>query len=63
VTQGGPRRLWDLQVALHDAWCSWGRLERERFGLTVPADGGPQEVWLDDPRSERRWPLVGWERE
>jgi hypothetical protein len=40
-----------------------GRPERERFGLTVPADGGPQEVWLDDPRSERRWPLVGWERE
>jgi protein-L-isoaspartate O-methyltransferase len=63
VTQGGPRRLWDTQVALHDAWCSWGRPPRERFGLSVPADGGRQEVWLDDPSSECRWPLAGWEPE
>jgi protein-L-isoaspartate(D-aspartate) O-methyltransferase len=63
VTQGGPRRLWDMEVALYDAWCSWGRPPRERFGLSVPADGGPQEVWLDHPRSERRWPLAGWEQE
>jgi protein-L-isoaspartate O-methyltransferase len=63
VTEGGPRRLWDVEVALYDAWCSRGRPPRERFGLTVPADGGPQEVWLDDPRSEHRWTLAGWEPE
>jgi protein-L-isoaspartate O-methyltransferase len=63
VTQGGPRRLLDTEVALYDAWCSWGRPPRERFGLSVPADGGRQEVWLDDPRSECRWPLAGWEPE
>jgi hypothetical protein len=63
VTEGGPRRLWDIEVGLYDAWCSWGRPPRERFGLTVPADGGPQEVWLDDPRSEHRWTLAGWEPE
>jgi|HubBroStandDraft_6_1064221.scaffolds.fasta_scaffold1010405_1 protein-L-isoaspartate O-methyltransferase len=39
------------------------RPPRERFGLSVPADGGPQEVWLDDRRSEHRWPVAGWERE
>jgi protein-L-isoaspartate O-methyltransferase len=63
VTQGGPRRLWDMEVALYDAWCAWGRPPRERFGLTVPPDGGLQEVWLDTPRSEHRWPLAGWEPE
>jgi protein-L-isoaspartate O-methyltransferase len=63
VTQGGPRRLWDMEVALYDAWCSWGRPPRERFGLSVPADGGPQEVWLDDGRSQHRWSVAGWERE
>ncbi|MEA2618568.1 MAG: hypothetical protein QOE72_4351, partial [Chloroflexota bacterium] len=25
VTEGGPRRLWDIEVGLYDAWCSWGR--------------------------------------
>ena len=60
VTQGGPRRLWDTEVALYDAWCAWGRPTRERFGLSVPASGGAQDVWLDDPRSERRWLLAGW---
>ena len=63
VTEGGPRQLWELEVALYDAWCSWGRPPRERFGLTVPADGGPQEVWLDHPQSEHRWTLAGWRPE
>jgi protein-L-isoaspartate(D-aspartate) O-methyltransferase len=58
VTQGGPRHLWDLTEALYAEWCALGRPDRERFGLTVPAVGG-QEVWLDDPGSEHRWPLAG----
>jgi protein-L-isoaspartate(D-aspartate) O-methyltransferase len=58
VTQGGPRRLWDITEALYEEWCELGRPDRDRFGLTVPADG-PQEVWLDEPGSEHRWPVLG----
>jgi SAM-dependent methyltransferase len=58
VSQGGPRLLWDITEALYEEWCALGRPDRDRFGLTVPADG-PQEVWLDDPGSEHRWPLAG----
>jgi protein-L-isoaspartate(D-aspartate) O-methyltransferase len=58
ITQGGPRRIWDLAVELHQEWCSLGRPDRERFGLTVTADRR-QYVWLDDASSGRRWDLAG----
>lgn len=49
VRQAGTRRLWDEAV---DAWFTWlsrGSPGRDRFGLTVTADG--QHLWLDDPRN------------
>jgi hypothetical protein len=58
ITQGGPRRLWDAAVELYQEWCSLGRPDRERFGLTVTADRH-QYVWLDDASSGRRWDLAG----
>ncbi len=61
--QGGPRRLWEQELALYARWRALGRPGRERLGLSVPADGGPQEVWLDHPGAEDRWPLAGWEPE
>jgi hypothetical protein len=63
VTQGGPRRLWEQELALYARWRALGRPGRERLGLSVPADGGRQEVWLDHPQAEDRWPLAGWEPE
>ncbi len=49
VEQGGPRRLWDEVEAAHHRWALAGRPSRDRFGLTVTADG--QTVWLDEPQS------------
>jgi protein-L-isoaspartate O-methyltransferase len=49
VQQYGPRRLWDEVEAAYLQWITWGRPDRERFGLTVTADA--QQVWLDDPAS------------
>jgi methyltransferase of ATP-grasp peptide maturase system len=54
VTQGGPRRLWDLIERLYDHWCDLGRPRRDRFGLTVTRDGR-HRVWLDAPDSEHVW--------
>ncbi|MDB5063898.1 MAG: hypothetical protein JWM18_332 [Chloroflexi bacterium] len=59
ITQGGPRRLWDARVALYDQWRALGRPGRERLGLSVHGQCGMQEIWLDDPSSGWRWPLVG----
>jgi protein-L-isoaspartate(D-aspartate) O-methyltransferase len=47
VEQFGPRRLWDEVVDAYIRWLGWGMPERDRFGLTVSADG--QRVWLDSP--------------
>ncbi|GHE03985.1 hypothetical protein [Streptomyces alanosinicus] len=47
VWQSGPRRLWDEAEAAYDWWLNNDRTSRERFGLTVTAEG--QSVWLDDP--------------
>jgi protein-L-isoaspartate(D-aspartate) O-methyltransferase len=47
VQQYGERRLWDEVEAAYWRWQSWGRPERNRFGLTVTPDG--QRVWLDSP--------------
>lgn len=47
VEQDGQRRLWDEVEAAYLRWVSWGRPERERFGLAVtPTE---QLVWLDSP--------------
>lgn len=55
VTQGGPRRLWDLAEAAHEDWIALGRPGRARFGITV--EPGHQEIWLDAPDGQHRWPL------
>ncbi len=60
ITQGGPRRIWDAAVELHQQWCALGRPDRERLGLTVRADRtAPQHVWVDDPGKGQRWDLAG----
>jgi protein-L-isoaspartate O-methyltransferase len=56
VTQGGPRRLWDLLEALYRDLDGRRRPSRERLGVTVRADGS-HCVWLDEPASEHRWEL------
>ncbi len=48
VEQYGPRRLWDELEVLRQRWQSWGEPSRDRFGLTVGADGA-HTVWLDTP--------------
>ncbi|MFD4191875.1 MULTISPECIES: methyltransferase domain-containing protein [Amycolatopsis] len=55
VTQGGPRRLWDLTEAAHRQWTALGKPARQRFGMTVTPQH--QEFWLDDPDGDHRWPL------
>lgn len=55
VTEGGSRRLWAEIEDLAAQWQAWNQPTRERFGLTVDADG--QRVWLDHPDGPVRWPL------
>lgn len=55
VERGGPRDLWDLVEKAHADWLALGEPGRERFGITVAP--GHQELWLDTPDSEARWPL------
>lgn len=47
VTQYGIRRLWDEVREAYLKWVSWGRPERERFGITITAE--QQRIWLDLP--------------
>ncbi|MFC9974986.1 methyltransferase domain-containing protein [Spirillospora sp. NPDC127200] len=47
VRQYGGRRLWDEVEAAFLRWVEWGQPGRERFGVTVSAEG--QRVWLDRP--------------
>ncbi|GAA4024752.1 methyltransferase domain-containing protein [Allokutzneria multivorans] len=55
VTQGGPRRLWQIVETANDLWNQLDRPGWERFGLTVTP--GDQTVWLDRPDSQHRWPV------
>lgn len=56
VRHGGPRRLWtEVEDALGE-WDALGRPSRDRFGLTMTADG-THRVWLDDPDRGPTWPL------
>jgi methyltransferase of ATP-grasp peptide maturase system len=55
VTQGGPRRLWDLLEQGYQDWQELGGPDRDRFGLTVARDH--QRIWLDEPASAHSWPL------
>jgi protein-L-isoaspartate(D-aspartate) O-methyltransferase len=48
VEQHGKRRLWDEVEHAHQRWLAWGQPTRDRFGVTVLADGR-HRVWLDDP--------------
>ncbi|HKS48413.1 MAG TPA: ATP-grasp peptide maturase system methyltransferase [Amycolatopsis sp.] len=56
VTQGGPRRLWDLVETAYQEWLALGAPSRDRFGITVSPDR--QVLWLDSPGSPHRWPLA-----
>jgi hypothetical protein len=47
VEQFGDRDIWDELEAAFFRWLGWGQPERDRFGLTVAAEG--QHVWLDRP--------------
>ncbi len=47
VRQAGPRLLWDAMEAAHELYVEHGRPDRERFGVTVTAEG--QRIWLDAP--------------
>ena len=55
VSQGGPRRLWDLAEHGYQQWRDLGEPRRDRFGLTVTPDR--QDLWLDAPDSPHHWPL------
>lgn len=45
--QAGPRLLWDSVEAAHELYVEHDRPGRERFGVTVTAQG--QRIWLDTP--------------
>jgi protein-L-isoaspartate O-methyltransferase len=45
--QAGPRLLWDAVEAAHELYVAHDRPGRERFGMTVAAEG--QRIWLDSP--------------
>ncbi|WP_226966821.1 hypothetical protein [Streptomyces phaeolivaceus] len=47
VRQAGPRLLWDAVEAAHELYVEYGRPGRERFGVTLTAEG--QRIWLDAP--------------
>ncbi|WP_033328807.1 methyltransferase domain-containing protein [Streptomyces yerevanensis] len=47
VRQAGPRLLWDAVEAAHELYVEHDRPGRERFGVTVTAEG--QRIWLDTP--------------
>ncbi|MFI7147255.1 hypothetical protein ACIBO2_20245 [Nonomuraea sp. NPDC050022] len=46
--------MWDEVVAAYFRWVDWGEPRRDRFGLTVTAEG--QRFWLDNPGSALRVP-------
>lgn len=46
--QAGPRNLWDQVEAAHQVWEEHDGPGRDRFGLTVTADG--QTLWVDTPQ-------------
>ena len=49
VKQRGLRNLWEEVESAFLRWVSWGSPTRDRFGMTVTADG--QYVWLDHPEN------------
>lgn len=57
VEQRGPRRLWDELETARNTWERHGAPDRDRFGLTVHADG-QHILWLDQPTTDPAWPLA-----
>jgi protein-L-isoaspartate(D-aspartate) O-methyltransferase len=55
VTQGGPRRLWDLLEDAYQDWAQLGHPRREEFGLTVTTCGD-HVLWHRAPNG-RAWIL------
>jgi protein-L-isoaspartate(D-aspartate) O-methyltransferase len=56
VTQGGPRRLWDLVERSWDLFVRSGRPHMGRYGITITPERR-QFVWLDSPESGCTWEL------
>jgi protein-L-isoaspartate(D-aspartate) O-methyltransferase len=56
VTQGGPRRLWDILLQTYELWLEQGSPWLDRYGVTITRDRR-QLVWLDTPESEHQWEL------
>ncbi len=50
VEQYGPTLLWDEVEMLHEQWQQAGAPTRDKFGLTVTANG-EHKLWLDKPSS------------
>lgn len=46
VKQYGARRLWDEVRDAYLKWASWGRPDRERFGMVITPER--QGIWLDN---------------
>lgn len=56
LTQGGPRRLWDIYESAAEEWMRLGRPAWSRYGICITPDRR-QFVWLDNPESGHRWDL------
>ncbi len=56
VTQGGPRRLWDIVESCEALFSAEGEPTHARYGITVTRDRR-QRLWLDCPESAHSWEL------
>ncbi|MEA2617825.1 MAG: hypothetical protein QOE72_3608 [Chloroflexota bacterium] len=58
VTEGGPRRLWDIVEECRALFLDQGEPMHARYGMTVTGDRR-QWLWLDCPDSGHCWELTG----
>lgn len=56
VSEGGPRRLWQLVEQAHRTWTELGQPGWDHFGLTVTPEA--QIVWFEQPGGEHNWQLA-----
>jgi hypothetical protein len=56
VTQGGPRRLWDIVEGCDALFSTEGEPTHARYGITITRDRR-QWLWLDCPESGHSWEL------
>ncbi len=58
VTEGGPRRLWDIVDECHALFLDQGEPTHARYGMTITRDRR-QWLWLDCSDSGHSWELTG----